>query len=302
MAAILKSQKPAVLAIDDRRANLLALDALLADEFSVVHAGSGEEALAILARGTQVDLVLLDVQMPGMDGFETAAAIKKLDFARDVPIIFITAVYSEDPYVKKGYESGGIDYFSKPFDPEILKLKVRIYTSFRAREAMLRQRERQVRESEELLRVGRKLSSVLESLSVGVLIADIKGRVFQTTDEVSRIFNADEALANDSYGEMLGWWDRDGRMITGQGGPLARALVDGASHHETVAIQCVDGSTKKVRVSASALRGLDNVLMGAVVLIQDMTTPAQFGEALERRVARLIGTGLELEQTAVRGD
>jgi CheY-like chemotaxis protein len=302
MAAILKSQKPAVLAIDDRRANLLALDALLADEFSVVHAGSGEEALAILARGTQVDLVLLDVQMPGMDGFETAAAIKKLDFARDVPIIFITAVYSEDPYVKKGYESGGIDYFSKPFDPEILKLKVRIYTSFRAREAMLRQRERQVRESEELLRVGRKLSSVLESLSVGVLIADIKGRVFQTTDEVSRIFNADEALANDSYGEMLGWWDRDGRMITGQGGPLARALVVGASHHETVAIQCVDGSTKKVRVSASALRGLDNVLMGAVVLIQDMTTPAQFGEALERRVARLIGTGLELEQTAVRGD
>jgi CheY-like chemotaxis protein len=302
MAAILKSQKPAVLAIDDRRANLLALDALLADEFSVVHARSGEEALAILARGTQVDLVLLDVQMPGMDGFETAAAIKKLDFARDVPIIFITAVYSEDPYVKKGYESGGIDYFSKPFDPEILKLKVRIYTSFRAREAMLRQRERQVRESEELLRVGRKLSSVLESLSVGVLIADIKGRVFQTTDEVSRIFNADEALANDSYGEMLGWWDRDGRMITGQGGPLARALVDGASHHETVAIQCVDGSTKKVRVSASALRGLDNVLMGAVVLIQDMTTPAQFGEALERRVARLIGTGLELEQTAVRGD
>jgi len=302
MAAILKSQKPVVLAIDDKRANLLALDGLLNDEFRVVHAISGEEALAILAGGTQVDLVLLDVQMPGMDGFETAAAIKRLETTRDVPIIFITAVYSEDPYVKKGYQSGGIDYFNKPFDPEILKLKVRIYTSFRAREAMLRQRERQVRESEELLRVGRKLASVLESLSVGVLIADIKGRVFQTTDEVSRIFAADDALATDAYGEMLGWWDGDGRMITGRGGPLAQALLDGASHHETVPIRCVDGSTKKVRVSASALRGLDNVLMGAVVLIQDMTTPGQFGEALERRVARLIGAGLELEQTAVRGD
>ena len=302
MAAILKSQKPVVLAIDDKRANLLALDGLLTDEFSVVHAASGEEALGILAKGVQVDLVLLDVQMPGMDGFETAAAIKKLDTARDVPIIFITAVYNEDPYVKKGYQSGGIDYFSKPFDPEILKLKVRIYTSFRAREAMLRQRERQVRESEELLRVGRKLSSVLESLSVGVLIADIKGRVFQTTDEVSRIFKADDAMASDSYGEALGWWDREGRMLTGKDGPLARALVDGESHTETLPIRCFDGSTKNVHVAASPLRGLDNILMGAVVLIQDMTTPEQFGEALERRVARLIGTGLELEQTAVRGD
>jgi len=299
MASVTKAQKPVVLAVDDNRANLLALDGLLGDEFRILHAESGEEAIAMLSKGIEVDLVLLDVQMPGMDGFETAAALKKLDAARDTPIIFITAVYSEDPYVKKGYESGGIDYFSKPFDPEILKLKVRIYTTFRTREAILRQRERQVRESEELLRVGRKLSSVLESLTVGVLIADVEGRIVQTTDEVTHIFKTDALFANDRYGEMLGWWDREGRLIKNSG-PLGRALGEGASQSETVSIHCFDGSAKSVLVSAAPLRGLDNVLMGAVIVLQDLTTPQQFGEALERRVARLIGVGLELEQSAAR--
>ena len=301
MASVLKAHKPAVLAVDDNRANLIALDGLLADEFTMVHATSGEQAISILGSGVPIDLVLLDVQMPGMDGFETAAAMKKLPAGRDVPIIFITAVYSEDPYVKKGYQSGGIDYFSKPFDPEILKLKVRVYTAFRAREAILQQRELQVRESEELLRVGRKLSAVLESLSVGVLIADKRGHIFQTTDEVARIFKSEELVDNDSYGALLGWWDTEGRALRQGTGVLARALTGESPRGEPLQIRCFDGSTKRVLVSAAPLRGLDGALMGAVVVVQDMTVPQQFGEALERRVARLIGAGIELEQIASRG-
>lgn len=301
MPGVIRANKPVVLAVDDNRANLVALDALLADEFTMMHADSGEEAIRLLGKGTHVDLVLLDVQMPGMDGFETAATMKKLEAARDVPIIFITAVYSEDPYVKKGYQAGGIDYFSKPFDPEVLKLKVRIYTTFRAREAILRQRERQVRESEELLRVGRKLSAVLESLSVGVLIADSRGHIFQTTDEVSRIFKAVDLVENDSYGALLGWWDTEGRALRQDSGVLARALTGESPRGEAMQIRCFDGSTKRVLVSAAPLRGLDGALMGAVVIVQDMTMPQQFGEALERRVARLIGAGIELEQIATRG-
>src|SRR5688572_20501501 len=166
--------KPTLLAVDDKRANLLAFEALLGEEYRVLFANSGAEALAMLEKqSATIDVVLLDVQMPGMDGFETAAAIKRIDGARDIPIIFVTAVYNEDPHVKLGYASGGIDYFSKPFDPDILRLKLRVYASFRQREAILRQRELHIRESEELLRVGRKLSSLLEGLTVGVLIAEI---------------------------------------------------------------------------------------------------------------------------------
>ncbi len=292
-------RKATVLAVDDNRANLLALEMLLSDEFEVLSANSGEEAIYIVATRPHIDVILLDLQMPGMDGFETAAAIKKRDAG--IPIIFITAVYTEDPYVKKGYQAGGLDYFSKPFDPDILKLKLRVYSSFRTRENVLKQRELHIQESEELLRVGRKLSSLLESLTVGVLIADVEGRICQTTEEVSRIFKSSEAVANDSYGEILGWWDRAGRMIKDEGGPLARALHEGStSHSEPMSIKCFDGSTKNILASASPLRGLDDRLVGAVVLIQDMTEPRKIEEALEERVTRLIGLGVELEESAVR--
>lgn len=293
--------RPTVLAVDDKRANLLALEALLGAEYQLLLAESGREAVSLVQRYPHIDAILLDVQMPGMDGFQTATAIKKLPGGREIPIIFITAVFSEDPHVRRGYESGGIDYFSKPFDPEILKLKLRIYATFRSREHILRQRERQIQESEELLRVGRKLATLLESLTVGVLIADLEGRICQTTEEVSRIFKSVEPAANDTYGEILGWWDGAGRMIKDASGPLARALKEGvASHGATMTIRCFDGSSKDVLVSASPLRGLDNRLVGAVVLIQDMTEPRRIEEALAERVTKLIGLGVELEESAVR--
>ncbi len=293
--------KPAVLAVDDKRANLLALEAVLAGEYELIFAQSGEQAVSIVSQHPHIDVILLDVQMPGMDGFETATAIKKLDAGKEIPIIFVTAVYTEDPHVRKGYEAGGIDYFSKPFDPEILKLKLRIYAAFRTRENVLRQRERHLKESEELLRVGRKLSAVLESLTVGVLIADLEGRICQTTEEVSRIFKSVEAAEEDSYGEILGWWDREGRMIKDDGGPIACALREGkVTHSEPITIRCFDGSTKRILASASPLRGLDKRIVGAVVLIQDMTEPRKIGEAIEDRVTRLIGLGVELEESAVR--
>jgi CheY-like chemotaxis protein len=293
--------KPIVLLVDDKRANLLALEALLGDEYHLLFASSGEEAVSMVAEQGHIDVILMDVQMPGMDGFQTAVAIKKMEAGKEVPIIFVTAVFNEDPHVKRGYAAGGIDYFTKPFDPEILKLKLRVYSAFRTRENLLKQRERQVEESEELIRVGRKLSSVLESLTVGVLIADIEGRICQTTEEVSRIFKSVEPAANDTYGEILGWWDSAGRMIRSESGPLAKALHEGvSSHSEPISIRCFDGSTKDILASASPLRGLDNRLVGAVVLIQDMTEPRAIGEALEHRVTRLIGLGVELEESAVR--
>jgi CheY-like chemotaxis protein len=293
--------RPTLLVVDDRRANLVALEALLSDEYRILFANSGREAVATLqAAPHQVDVILLDVQMPVMDGFQTAAAIKKINGAGDIPIIFVTAVYNEDPHVKQGYAAGGIDYFGKPFDPEILKVKLRIYASFRTREQILRQREAHIRESEELLRVGRKLASVLEDLTVGVLIADSEGRICQTTEEVSRILKSIEPAASDSYGEILGWWDGAGRMIRGAGGPLARALEGRSSHSEPLEIKCFDGSMKNILVSAAPLRGLDQRLVGAVVLVQDMTEPRRIEEALENRVTRLISIGVELEESAVR--
>jgi response regulator RpfG family c-di-GMP phosphodiesterase len=288
------------LAVDDKRANLLALEALLGEQYKILFALSGREALSAVRVKSDIDLILMDVQMPDMDGFEAALEIKKLDSGKDIPIIFVTAVYNDDPFVRKGYEVGGIDYFSKPFDPEILKMKVGIYAAYRTREKVLAERERHIQESEELLRVGRKLSSVLESLQVGVLIADVEGRIFQSTQEVARIFKSEVPMENDSYGEVLGWWDSAGQMIKNHGGPLASALQGQGSRSEPMRMPCVDGSTVTVIVSASPLHGVDKRLVGAVVLIQDVTEPKRIEEALEDRVARLIGAGLELEESVGR--
>src|SRR5437867_2160124 len=112
-------RKPVVLAVDDKRANLLALEALLGENYKVLFAGSGREALSAVRLKPEIDLILMDVQMPDMDGFQTAREIKQLDASRAIPIIFVTAVYNEDPFIRRGYEVGGMDYFSKPFDPEV---------------------------------------------------------------------------------------------------------------------------------------------------------------------------------------
>ncbi|HWV90490.1 MAG TPA: response regulator, partial [Burkholderiales bacterium] len=294
MAAEPKSliRRANVLIVDDRPANQLAVAAVLERDHDVVLAASGEEAIRLLKIRHDIDVILMDVQMPGMDGFEAAAAIKRMPECTDIPIIFVTAVYKEDPHVKRGYEAGGIDYFGKPFDPDILRMKIAIYSSYRMKSDLLRQRERHIRESEELIRVGRKLSQVLESLPVGVMIADVEGRICQITEEVSRILRSVEADDNDAYDKILGWWDANGKILKTEQGPLSRALRRGErSHSEAIRIQCLDGSVKTIVASASPLRSVGGDIVGAVVLLQDITESKKIEEALEERVTKLVALG-----------
>jgi PAS domain S-box-containing protein len=293
-------RKPNILAIDDNAKNLVALEAVLAKDYNLILANSGAEALSILKDRGDIDVILLDLQMPDMDGFETTTRIKQIEGRQNIPIILVTAIYKEEPFVRKGYELGAVDYFSKPFDPEILKMKIGIYASFRQKSDVLQERERQIRETEELLRAGKRLSSVLESLPVGVLISDTDGRICQTNGEVARICGTSDDVieAADSYGEILGWWDSNGQMIREKDGPLARALTKGeTSHNEIIHIQCIDRSDKKVLCSASPLLALDRKIAGAVVVLQDVTETKKIEEDLEQRITQFISLGVELEQS-----
>jgi CheY-like chemotaxis protein len=116
-----------ILLVDDRPANLLALEAILGSlDQTLVRAGSGEEALRALLHDDYA-LILLDAQMPGMDGFETATRIKSRERTRDVPIIFLTAVDTDANFAYRGYASGAADYIAKPFDPWLLRAKVQVF-------------------------------------------------------------------------------------------------------------------------------------------------------------------------------
>ncbi|MDB5101048.1 MAG: ATP-binding region ATPase domain protein [Cyanobacteria bacterium RYN_339] len=127
-----------VLLVDDVPANLLALHAVLEDEdLDLVDAHSGDEALKHILDGDYA-VILLDVQMPGLNGYETAKLIKQRERSREIPIIFVTAVNKEDSYVLHGYEVGAIDYLFKPFDLNILKSKVRVFVDLYRAHAKLR--------------------------------------------------------------------------------------------------------------------------------------------------------------------
>jgi CheY-like chemotaxis protein len=111
----------AILLVDDHEENLLALEAILEPTgYRLVRARSGDEALKALLRN-EFAAILLDVQMPGIDGFETAQLIRARERTRSVPIIFVTAINKAPEHVFRGYESGAVDYLFKPVDPLILR-------------------------------------------------------------------------------------------------------------------------------------------------------------------------------------
>lgn len=113
-----------VLIVDDRADNLVALEAVLEPlGYELVKATSGTEALHQLL-DHEISLIVLDVQMPGMDGFETAALLKARLATRHVPIIFLTAISHDSNFQMRGYNVGAVDYISKPFDPDVLRAKV----------------------------------------------------------------------------------------------------------------------------------------------------------------------------------
>ena len=116
-----------VLIVDDRPDNLLALEATLDPlDVEVIRADSGPDALRQLLN-EDFAVILLDVQMPGMDGYETARLIKMRARSANVPIIFLTAISREAEHQLKGYEAGAVDYLAKPFDPEVLRSKVAVF-------------------------------------------------------------------------------------------------------------------------------------------------------------------------------
>lgn len=138
-----------ILIVDDHPENLIALEAILDDvDCTVIRANSGNEALSVLLK-QDVALVLLDVQMPGMDGFEVAELMRKSNKTKMVPIIFVTAISKEAKYVARGYGVGAIDYMFKPLNPDILKHKAQFFLDLDMQKRRLEEKLRKSQESKE---------------------------------------------------------------------------------------------------------------------------------------------------------
>jgi two-component system, sensor histidine kinase and response regulator len=161
-----------ILLVDDRPENLVALQAILHDlREKLVSVSSGEEALKQVLK-QEFAVILLDVQMSGMDGFETAALIKQREKSMLTPIIFITAINRSESHVFKGYSLGAVDYIFKPVDPEILKMKVSVFVDLFKKRMQIaeinQQLQEQVDRAERLNRDLETLNRELESFSYSV--------------------------------------------------------------------------------------------------------------------------------------
>lgn len=117
-----------ILCVDDHESNLFSLEQILKriPNVRVIQALSGKEALNILLSHS-VDLLLLDVQMPELDGYEVAQLVKKNNMTKDIPIIFLTAVFKSEEFITRGYEAGAIDYLTKPLDDNQLINRILLY-------------------------------------------------------------------------------------------------------------------------------------------------------------------------------
>ena len=182
-------EKVDILLVDDRPENLIALESILTDPGqNLVKAHSGEGALRCLLN-QDFAVILLDVQMPGMDGFETATLIRKRKRSEHTPIIFVTAISKEREHLSKGYSLGAVDYLTKPIIPEILKAKVRVFVElFRTTQALVHSEaalrhlnqtlEQQVEERTAELMVSRDyFDNIIKSMIDTLIVLDKEAKI-----------------------------------------------------------------------------------------------------------------------------
>lgn len=174
-----------ILIVDDKQENIYSLKKLLESKgFSVDTALSGEEGLKKVLN-TDYALIILDVQMPSMDGFEVAETLSGFNRTKDIPIIFLSAVNTNNQFINRGYESGGIDYVVKPFDPEILLLKVNTFVRLYQQTKELQDTQHALRAEidirkkvqSELKERVEELQKTLEALPLIAFTANEKGEI-----------------------------------------------------------------------------------------------------------------------------
>jgi PAS domain S-box-containing protein len=175
-----QEERPRVLIVDDDERNLLALKTVVEEVAEAVTASSGEEALRHLLKG-EFAVILLDVFMPGLDGYETAKMIRERDQTKRIPIVFLSAVNKESAHLLRGYEMGAVDYVFKPVEPVVLRSKVAVFVDLFAKTREIQRKARQeqqlldanLRANAERLRIEKELrlaqqrqQAIIESLPI----------------------------------------------------------------------------------------------------------------------------------------
>jgi len=250
-----------ILLVDDHKENLVALEALLTDlGQNLVRAESGFDALRLLLH-QEFALIILDVDMPIMNGFETAALVREREKSRHTPIIFLTAINKTEQHVFKGYSLGTVDYLTKPFVPEVLLAKVTAFVE-------LHKKTEEVKRQASLLQqiVAELASSNDEIRKLNVELQaerDFISTVLDTADSIVIVLDASQKIvrASRAFERTLGYSQQE---VTGR--TLASFFVSAGPWQEMTDAenywQCKDGSSRLIAWSKTALGPDHSILTG----------------------------------------
>ncbi len=197
-----------LLIVDDNEHNLYALRALINKytDATVLEARSGQEAVELALREPGIDLIILDVQMPGMDGFETASMLKIRKKTRDIPIIFLTAAFKTHEFQQKGYDIGAVDYLLKPIDDNLLINKISSYFRIIEKERRLTQtlEEQVAARTRELRQAKQYLENIIRYMGEALLILNPEGIIKSVNPAACEMLNyQEEALIGLSIGDVF---------------------------------------------------------------------------------------------------
>jgi PAS domain S-box-containing protein len=302
-----------ILLVDDRPENLLALEAILEPLGQrLVRALSGTEALRKVLT-EDFACILLDVQMPGLNGFETAKLIKARERSRYIPIIFLTAISKEEEYVFQGYQAGAVDYMFKPFQPDILRSKVMVFVDLYLKQQQITRQEQLLRESEkrelelrhvqEMRASALRMAEVVDSAMDAIISFDDEGRItlFNTAAEQMFCVPAAETVGREIASlfpeevretSLRRIRDHDGRPLPDSDGCASVAPASSANADAFVGLRST-GDRFPLEASISSLELPEGRLY--TIIARDVSERRRQDEALREQAAALAQATEELK-------
>lgn len=264
-----------LLIVDDHAHNRFTLRTLIESEMDVtiLEATSGQEAIDLTHRHPDIDLVILDVQMPEMDGFETASLLKLRKRTRDIPIIFLTAAFKSEEFQQRGFAVGAVDYLLKPIDDNLLINKISTYFRLIEKERGLnRTLERMVEaRTAELAAARQHLENIIHYMGEALLVLDPDGTIKLTNPAAWKMlgYSSDDLLGM-SIGDVFEE-EEDAEAGAFMGTWLEALIRTGALSRIDARFIARDGRRVPILFSRTAIKGPDGRISDIICIAKDMT-------------------------------
>jgi PAS domain S-box-containing protein len=264
-----------VLIVDDHQHNLYTLRTLIEQHLQaeVIEASSGREAIDLTLGHRDIDLIILDVQMPEMDGFQTASLLKLRKRSRDIPIIFLTAAFKSEEFQRRGFAVGAVDYLLKPIDDNLLINKISTYFRLIEKERSLnRELEQKVAErTAELAEARQYLANIITHMGEALLVLNAEGEIKITNPAACRMLGySEEDLLGLSIGDVF---EEEGDAEAGafMGTWLEALIRTGVLAKIEARLIASDGRRVPILFSRTAIKDANGAITDIICIAKDMS-------------------------------